>query len=390
MKKSVFILSAVLAIAAACQKSETPTGDDGEKLAAPKITATPDAVTIKEISDDHALKIEWSAASEKSNVSYSLLYGVEGSESKILNCGTSLSKSFTAKELDAVRTELGIAEATGFTLSVSVEAKSSSVLLPVQSDAVKINVIYDLPKPNPDPEPEPEPDPEPVVNHYYGIGEPFAWAWKLADAEEFTTSDQKTYAWSGDANAGGFKIMLSNTDWSKGYNWDKAKDNGVEPTGDEPVWSAFLRDETVSKENDDYFKFPKDGSYTVTFDSEALTVTVKYNGKRSDWKPDTNYDMDGMYMYGPWGWGLADVKAMTTTDNDSYVYEGELKKGDLFKFMCKSGKWWPAFVPDSEDKSKMVYHKTADEGDGSWLIDEDGQYRVTAVISELSVTIEKL
>ncbi len=390
MKKSVFILSAVLAIAAACQKSETPADDGGETLAAPKITVTPDAVTIKEISDDHALKIEWSAASEKSNVSYSLLYGIEGSESKILNCGTSLSKSFTAKELDAVRAELGIAEATGFSLSVSVEAKSSSVLLPVQSDAVKINVVYDISKPDPDPEPEPEPEPEPVVNHYYGIGEPFAWAWKLADAEEFTTSDQKTYVWSGDANAGGFKIMLSNTDWSKGYNWDKAKDNGVEPTGDEPVWSAFLRDETVSKENDDYFKFPKDGSYTVTFDSEALTVTVKYNGKRSDWKPDTNYDMDGMYMYGPWGWGLADVKAMTTTDNDSYVYEGELKKGDLFKFMCKSGKWWPAFVPDSEDKSKMVYHKTADEGDGSWLIDEDGQYRVTAVISELSVTIEKL
>ena len=390
MKKSVFILSAVLAIAAACQKSETPADDGGEKLAAPKITVTPDAVTIKEISDDHALKIEWSAASEKSNVSYSLLYGVEGSESKILNCGTSLSKSFTSKELDAVRAELGIAEATGFSLSVSVEAKSSSVLLPVQSDAVKINVVYDLPKPDPDPEPEPEPEPEPVVNHYYGIGEPFAWAWKLADAEEFTTSDQKTFVWSGDANAGGFKIMLSNTDWSKGYNWDKAKDNGVEPTGDEPVWSAFLRDETVSKENDDYFKFPKDGSYTVTFDSEALTVTVKYNGKRSDWKPDTNYDMDGMYMYGPWGWALTDVKAMTTADNDSYVYEGELKKGDLFKFMCKSGKWWPAFVPDSEDKSKMVYHKNADEGDGSWLIDEDGQYRITAVISELSVTIEKL
>ncbi len=383
MKKSVFILSTVLAIAAACQKSETPKDADGEKLVAPKITVTPDAVTIREISDDHALKIEWSAASE--NVSYSLLYGIEGSESKILNCGTSLSKSFTAKELDAVRAELGIAEATGFTLSVSVEAKSSSVLLPVQSAAVKINVAYDIQNPDP----EPEPSPEPVETHYYGIGEPFAWAWKLESAEEFTTSDHKTFTWSGDANAGGFKIMLSNTKWDKGYNWDKAKDNNTEPTGDETVWSAFLRDENVSKDNDDYFKFPKDGSYTVTFDSEALTVTVKYNGKRSDWKPDTNYDMDGMYMYGPWGWGLSDVKAMTTTDNDNYVYEGELKKGDLFKFMCKSGKWWPAFVPDSDDKTKMVYHKTADEGDGSWQIDEDGQYRITAVISELSVAIEK-
>ena len=223
--------------------------------------------------------------------------------------------------------------------------------------------------------------------HFYGIGETFAWAWKLSDAEEFSSSDQKTWTWTGDVNKGGFKIMLSNTDWSKGYNWNKAADDNTAPTGDVTEWTAFLRDETVSKDNDDYFKFPKDGNYTVTFDLEALKVTIKYNGKRTDWKPDTNYDMDGLYMYGPWGWGKTDDKPMTTKDNDTYTFEGNLKKGDTFKLRCKNGQWWPGFIPDPSDSSKMEYHKDGGNGDGNWTIDEDGHYTVTAVVSTLSISI---
>lgn len=484
-RKAMILLSAALmTVAVSCEETEK---QEEEKLNAPELKANVAEVEIVALNDEKALELTWTAAAE-SGVSYMLQYGLEGSkETKAVSCGTEMSKEFTINELDAIRADLGVAEETNFKLSFLVEAKSSTVVLPVQSELVTVNVVYNIPVPEPldlygigdaftwawdrskaekmttedhihftwsgkmeagegkmfkfltnesianeswlpsyvrNAESENywalalrsteavgdtqfkvdktgnyllTVDVENMVmtaefkgdgkQHFYGIGETFAWAWKLSDAEEFSSSDQKTWTWTGDVNKGGFKIMLSQTDWSKGYNWNKAADDNTAPTGDVTEWTAFLRDETVSKDNDDYFKFQKDGNYTVTFDLEALKVTIKYNGKRTDWKPDTNYDMDGLYMYGPWGWGQTDDKPMTTKDNDTYTFEGNLKKGDTFKLRCKNGKWWPGFIPDPSDSSKMEYHKDGGNGDGNWTIDEDGHYTVTAVVSTLSISI---
>lgn len=483
-RKTMILLSAALmTVAVSCEETEK---QEEEKLNAPELKANVAEVEIVALNDEKALELTWTAAAE-SGVSYMLQYGLEGSkETKAVSCGTEMSKEFTINELDAIRADLGVAEETNFKLSFLVEAKSSTVVLPVQSELVTVNVVYNIPVPEPldlygigdaftwawdrskaekmttedhihftwegvieagegkmfkfltnesisneswlpsygryaenenywalalrtaesDGDAQFKVDKtgnyvltvniENMVmsaefkgdgkQHFYGIGEPFAWAWTLSDAEEFSLVDQKTWTWTGDVNKGGFKIMLSNTDWSKGYNWNKAAD-GDKPIGDVTEWTAFLRDETVSKDNDDYFEFPKEGNYTVTFDLEALKVTIKYNGKRTDWKPATNYDMDGLYMYGPWGWGQTDDKPMTTKDNDTYTFEGNLKKGDTFKLRCKNGQWWPAFLPDPSDSSKMEYHKDGDNGDNQWSIDEDGHYTVTAVVSTLSISI---
>lgn len=486
-RKTMILLSAALmTVAVSCEEKEGK--QEEEKLNVPELHADVEEVEIVALSDEKALELTWTAAAE-SGVNYMLQYGLEGSkETKAVSCGTEMSKTFTVKDLDAIRAELGVSEETDFKLSFLVEAKFSAVVLPVQSELLTVNVKYNIPVPEPlelygigdafswawdrgsaekmttedhihftwegvieagegkmfkfltnesisneswlpsygrnaESEnywalalrtAESDGDTQFKVDktgnyvltvdienmvmsaefkgdgkqHFYGIGEPFAWAWTLSDAEEFSSVDQKTWTWTGDVKAGGFKIMLSRTDWSKGYNWNKAADNDTAPEGDVTEWTAFLRDENVSKDNDDYFKFPKEGNYTVTFVPESLKVTIKYNGKRSDWKPDTNYDMDGMYLYGPtWGWGLADVQAMTTTDNDTYIYKGNIKKGDGFKIMCKKDKWWPAFVPNAADASKMAYHKSKDEGDAYWGIAEDGYYTVTAVLSTLEISI---
>lgn len=449
-RKTMILLSAALmTVAVSCEEKEGK--QEEEKLNVPELHADVEEVEIVALSDEKALELTWTAAAE-SGVNYMLQYGLEGSkETKAVSCGTEMSKTFTVKDLDAIRAELGVSEETDFKLSFLVEAKSSAVVLPVQSGLLTVNVKYNIPVPEP--------------LELYGIGDAFSWAWDRGAAEKMTTEDHIHFTWEGvieagegkmfkfltnesisneswlpsygrnaesenywalalrtaesdgdtqfkvdktgnyvltvdienmvmsaefkgDVKAGGFKIMLSRTDWSKGYNWNKAADNDTAPEGDVTEWTAFLRDENVSKDNDDYFKFPKEGNYTVTFVPESLKVTIKYNGKRSDWKPDTNYDMDGMYLYGPtWGWGLADVQAMTTTDNDTYIYKGNIKKGDGFKIMCKKGKWWPAFVPDAADASKMAYHKSKDEGDAYWGIAEDGYYTVTAVLSTLEISI---
>lgn len=490
----ILLSAAALFAAVSCQKAENPEqgGENEEKLTAPVLTADVEKIEISEIGDGNALTLSWTAAAE-TGVNYTLQYGLtDGGSTKAVKCGQELSKKFSVSDIDAIREELGVAEQTAFSLSVLVEAKSSAVALPVSSNAVSVDVSYNIPEPEPlelygigdafswawDRSAAEKMSTEDHVHftwegwlesgngkmfkfltnesisneswypnygrngasednywalaefrsaddgdtqfkvdksgnyllsvdvenmvmtaefkgdgkqHFYGIGETFAWAWKLGDAEEFSSDDQKVWTWTGDVVKGGFKIMLSNTDWSKGYNWDKTADGGEEPSGDETTWTAFLRDENVSKDNDDYFKFSKDGNYTVTFDLAALKVTVKYNGKRSDWKPDTNYDMDGMYLYGAWGWSISDAKAMSTTDNDTYTYEGNIKKDDLFNIMCKSGKWWPRFVRDEGDASKMVYHKSEGEGTSYWKItDEDGWYRITATVSTLEISITRL
>lgn len=225
--------------------------------------------------------------------------------------------------------------------------------------------------------------------HLYGVGTGFDWGWTLAQAQEFATADDIIYTWTGDARGKGFKIMLSNTSWAEGYNWNKEADGGVAPTGDVTEWTAILRVDGGGVP-DEYFTFPKDGNYTLSFNSQTLKLTMTYNGRRSDWEPEA-YNMDGLYLYGPGigGGKLADEIAMTTEDNDTYIYEDTIKANtNAFKLMCLKGKWWPAFVRDTEDSSKIAYHKTESEGDTYWGVETTGTYRVTVVLSDLSIKIE--
>ena len=167
-RKTMILLSAALmTVAVSCEEKEGK--PEEEKLNVPELHADVEEVEIVALSDEKALELTWTAAAE-SGVNYMLQYGLEGSkETKAVSCGTEMSKTFTVKDLDAIRAELGVSEETDFKLSFLVEAKSSAVVLPVQSRLLTVNVKYNIPVPGP--------------LELYGIGDAFSWAWDRGTAE---------------------------------------------------------------------------------------------------------------------------------------------------------------------------------------------------------------
>lgn len=502
MKTRHFLTIAGIALFGILSCTKTPDSEGGNKdegLKTPELKSDMNSITVTGYTDQNAITFTWSAASEKNDVTYSFQYWLKNAtSSQIIKCDNETSISFTFNEIEAIREKLKVEPETDFEFVAAVEAKSTSVALPVNSNTLQITVKYDLPEEKPlelygigdafswgwdrakaeklstedhitftwtgwlesgngkafkflteealtneswlpsygrngeseenywtlalcqtDSDPDVQfsvsqsGNYELVLNvsdmtisatyqgdgkvHLFGIGTGFDWKWDLASAQEFTTEDQNIFTWTGDGNAGGFKLMLSNTSWELGYNWDKEADGGVKPTGDETEWTMILREDSqdLGKEKDNYFAFAKAGNYTVTVNIETKKLTIKYNGLRSDYVPETNYDMDGLYLYGPAnpnGPKLANEIALTLTDEKTrtYVYEGNLKASDGFKLMTLKGKWWPAFVWDVNDETQTTMLYSKGEIDKYWPIAEEGYYRVTAVVNSLKITIERL
>lgn len=478
---------AALPLLVACGKEAEPGTEPEKSLTAPELTASAAEVKITGTGEDVVLNLTWTAASTEVPVTYSLNCTKEGGDGeKVFKCGTSLEKSFTAKEIDELKSAFGAVEEDVFSLVFRVCAESSHVLLPVYSESVTvkftydIHVVYDLnlypvgdcfewgwdktgaakmetsdnihftwtgviaagegyafkflteeaimtgswyPSYNRDGDSdnpwalverrsEADPDRQFVVEkggectiavdlekmtvsltykeaekiHIYGIGDAFDWGWALADAEEFLSTDNKSFTWTGDAKAGAFKFMCSNEKWLPGYNRDANAADG---------WTAYYRDS--DSQPDDQFSLSSDGNWTIKLNVETLKVTAVRNGDRTDATPGTKYEYDGLWLYGDiipgFSWKLAGMLKMETSDNVVFTCEGEFigGEGKQFKFMCHADKWWPAFVRDGEETTSLkMRYGTSGSDDTPFYLTESGKYRITADVGKMEVTLEKL
>ena len=111
--------------------------------------------------------------------------------------------------------------------------------------------------------------------HFYGFGDAFSWGWDTTKMEEFTTSDDKTWTWTGDLKQEDFVILASRTD-EGGYVWDKSADGNAAPVGPETVWTMKAMNDVFDR--DAYsFTISKAGNYTLTINGETLKLTIKCN-----------------------------------------------------------------------------------------------------------------
>lgn len=483
LKNFVAAAFAALPLLVACGKDAEPGTEPEKSLTAPELTASAAEVTITGTGEDVVLSLTWTAASTEVPVTYSLECTKEGGE-KVFKCGTSMEKSFTAKEIDELKSEFGAGEEDVFSLVFRVQAESSQVLLPVYSETVSVKFTYDIPvvydlnlypvgdcfewgwdkskaakmetsdnvrftwtgtltagegyafkflteeavltdswypSYNRDGDSdnywalverrsEADPDRQFAVEkggectitvdlgtmvvalsykeaekrHIYGIGDAFDWKWKLADAEEFMSSDNESFTWTGNAGAGAFKFMCSNEKWLPSYNRNKSA---------EDEWTAFYRDS--DSQPDDQFSLPSDGNWTIKLNVAELKVSAVRNGNRTDVKP--SYEYDGLWIYGSiipdFNWELAGMLKMETSDNVVFTCEGEFVggPGKSFKFMCHADKWWPAFVRDGEETTSLkMRYGTSGADDTPFFLTESGRYRITADIGKMEVTLEKL
>lgn len=99
--------------------------------------------------------------------------------------------------------------------------------------------------------------------------------WNTTKMEEFTTSDDKTWTWTGDLKQEDFVILASRTD-EGGYVWDKSADGNAAPVGPETVWTMKAMNDVFDR-NAYSFTISKAGNYTLTINGETLKLTIKCN-----------------------------------------------------------------------------------------------------------------
>lgn len=226
----------------------------------------------------------------------------------------------------------------------------------------------------------------PIFRKLNIVGDACDWGWTINETDgKFTVKDATTYTWTG--NLSNKHIKLNAGDNALQIRWDTVN----QPTAPAEIttWKSriFLNGKIDCE--DKSFKIADAGRYTVEYNALTGDVTLFYLGMRSD----AALVKDGLYMYGAFGWAITDARAMQTEDDDTYTLTADLAKGKTFKFLTKSGAWYPSFVKSSiaGNENKLLYRgsNNSPAADKSWTIPSDGNYTVTARISDLSISIVK-
>lgn len=102
-----------------------------------------------------------------------------------------------------------------------------------------------------------------------------------------------------------------------------------------------------------------------------------------------------LYIVGsatPSGWNIGSAIQMTaSTTPGTFVYQGSLIPG-TFKFAVNQDTCFcqDFYTKDATDDNKMVYNLGGSGNDLQWNITQSGQYKVTANILDLTITIESI
>ena len=206
----------------------------------------------------------------------------------------------------------------------------------------------------------------------YPIGA-MEWGWDPSLAEEMTTEDGVVYTWTGNITANiDFKFLCQNDgNWIPSYNRDA---DAAE------YWTALKRTDETAPDN--CFKVEESGKYTITLNTENLSVVV-----------EKVVEVPGIYPVGgsfPWAWDNTAAEPMMTWNGTDYFYAGWLNVG-TFKFLCYKDSWEPSYNrnANAEYYWTMVYRTNANEEDATFEVTEAGRYILELNTETLEISCVK-
>jgi len=102
-----------------------------------------------------------------------------------------------------------------------------------------------------------------------------------------------------------------------------------------------------------------------------------------------------LFMVGdatPSGWNISNAVEMTpSTVPGTFVYQGSLSVGSFKLPVNRDGCWCQDFyTKNATDATKIVYNKNGSGADLQWQITQAGQYKITADLLNLTISIERL
>ena len=219
------------------------------------------------------------------------------------------------------------------------------------------------------------------------------WCDQRADAQEALqiTWTSGTNQGTGAAISYFFEMDLKGNDFQGGIKYDIGKTDSrvISFTNKELTDTLMHYFPTIPLEQ--YSEFEMRVTATVAAASVPTQVSPVKSVKIAPYK----WRVLNLYIIGdatPNGWDnqLATIMSSDYDNIAHFTWQGMLNKGEI-KFNAQLGDWYPCYVRDNDDPTKMHYReKEEDYPDNKWVIEEAGNYFIDVNLDELTVSFTNL
>lgn len=219
------------------------------------------------------------------------------------------------------------------------------------------------------------------------------WCDQRADAQEALqiTWTSGTNQGTGAAISYFFEMDLKGNDFQGGIKYDIGKTDSrvISFTNKELTDTLMHYFPTIPLEQ--YSEFEIRVTATVAAASVPTQVSPVKSVKIAPYK----WRVLNLYIIGdatPNGWDnqLATIMSSDYDNIAHFTWQGMLNKGEI-KFNAQLGDWYPCYVRDNDDPTKMHYReKEEDYPDNKWVIEEAGNYFIDVNLDELTVSFTNL
>lgn len=229
------------------------------------------------------------------------------------------------------------------------------------------------------------------AENVYMIGDATPGGWSLDAASTFTKTSGYVWTWEGELVNGSFKAMTDNSSFDVPFI--RPEKAGVEVNDKGVAESGFV----FTTAPDDQWKVTKAGTYKLTLDLENWTIAAEYKGGGSEPEepeqpeqpvdPGTKpFEAKTLNLIGdatPGGWSMDELTALTLDADGNFVWEGELKTGEMKACVEADGSFSCPFVRPTFNGCKISRTGVEDpafvyttDPDDKWQIADAGKYRL--------------
>lgn len=219
------------------------------------------------------------------------------------------------------------------------------------------------------------------------------WCDQRADAQEALqiTWTSGTNQGTGAAISYFFEMDLKGNDFQGGIKYDIGKTDSrvISFTNKELTDTLMHYFPTIPLEQYSEFEI------RVTATVDAASVPTQVSPVKSVKIAPYKWRVLNLYIIGdatPNGWDnqLATIMSSDYDNIAHFTWQGMLNKGEI-KFNAQLGDWYPCYVRDNDDPTKMHYReKEEDYPDNKWVIEEAGNYLIDVNLDELTVSFTNL
>lgn len=219
----------------------------------------------------------------------------------------------------------------------------------------------------------------PVYTSLYIVGDASPSGWDIANPEAFTRNADNPFIFDYDVTLtpGDFKISTFVGDWCDGDWLNPSQENQVLTATD-----FIITHGCDGPDNKWHVTDETQGRYHIKVNLSKSTIAI------NPFK---------LYMVGsasPAGWDIGSAVELQQDPTYWYIftYEGPMVEGE-FKFPVNRQSDWgqDMYMMDPSDPTKMYLHHGGDSDDSKWTIaaGEDGNYKITVNVQDLTIDIQK-